>query len=248
MDLSEARLRQALGTRAFQYFAEVGSSNDAGLAWLADGASAGSVVVADEQMKGRGRLERAWYAPAGTALMFSYLLRPNADELPYVSMMGALAVCEVAEAFGAQVGIKWANDVQIGGRKLSGVLPEAAWRGDTLSGVVLGIGINARIDFTETPFAETAISLETVVGQINRAELLARLLERLDYWSGRLASDELFEAWQVRLNMIGRQVSINGVAGVVQGTAEMVDRQGGLHVRGDDGVLRRVIAGDIALG
>lgn len=248
MDLTEARLKQVLGRRPFQLFAEVGSSNDTGLAWLAEGAAAGSVVVAEEQTKGRGRLGRAWYAPAGTALMFSYLMRPKADELPYVSMTSALAVCEAVETLGANAGIKWANDVQIGGRKLCGVLPEALWRGEALGGVVLGIGINVRIDFTGTPFQETAVSLETLVGQVDRAELLARVLERLDFWSGRLAADALFDAWQARLNMIGRQVSINGAGGVVQGTAEMVDRQGGLHVRGSDGVLRRVIAGDIALG
>lgn len=248
MDLTEARLKQVLGERLFRYYAETGSSIDDGLAWLADGAAAGSVVVAEEQTKGRGRLGRAWYAPAGTALMFSYLLRPNTYELTFVSMMGALAVCEAVEPLGVKAGIKWPNDAQIGGRKLCGVLPEALWRGEELGGVVLGIGINVRIDFTGTPLQETAVSLETLVRQVDRADLLARVLERLDFWSARLATDELFEAWQARLNMIGRQVSINGAGGVVQGTAEMVDRQGGLHVRGSDGVLRRVIAGDIALG
>ena len=248
MDLSEARLQQVLGGRPFRYYTEIGSSNDVGLVWLADGAAAGSVVVADEQTKGRGRLGRAWYAPAGSALMFSCLLRPNADELAYVSMMGAVAVCEAADVLGAKAGIKWPNDAQIDGRKLCGVLPEAAWRGEELNGVALGIGINVRIDFRGTAFEDTAISLETMVGSVDRAELLARMLERLDHWSARLATDELFKAWQMRLNMIGRQVSISGAGGAVTGTAEMVDRQGALHVRDDDGVLRRVIAGDIALG
>ena len=244
MDLSEDLLFDILDGRPFRYFDVVGSTNDEAMNWLKNGAFAGSVVIADQQSKGRGRLGRSWFAPSGTALMFSFVLHPNADQLPFVSMAGALAVGEVAESFGANASIKWPNDIQIDGRKLCGVLPESAWDGDQLLGVVLGIGVNVRIDFTETPFAETAVSLETVVGAVARASLLAQLLERLDFWGARLSTDQLYDAWHSRLNMIGRNVTIKDIRGV----AESVDRQGALHIRDDAGSLQRVIAGDIALG
>ncbi len=154
------RLESALKPRSYEYYPQIGSTNDRAMAWLREGAAAGSVVIADEQTAGRGRMGRAWYAPPGTALMLSYLLRPNPDDLTYVGMMGALAVCETVEALGAHPGIKWPNDVQIDGRKLCGVLPEASWQDETLIGAVLGIGLNLRIDFRETAFAKTAISLE----------------------------------------------------------------------------------------
>jgi len=196
---------------------------------------------------------RVWYAPPNTALMLSYVLHPNANDLTYIGMMGALAVCEAVESLdakagGLQVGIKWPNDVQIDGRKLCGVLPEAAWQGDHLRGVIVGMGVNVRIDFTGTSFENTAISLETAIGSVNRLDLLLRLLERLDHWTERLSSGVLFDAWQARLVMIGKQVSISNANGTVAGIAETVDRQGALLVRDQAGTLQRVIAGDIALG
>ncbi|MFN8447264.1 MAG: hypothetical protein U0521_01350 [Anaerolineae bacterium] len=105
------------------------------------------------------------------------------------------------------------NDVQIDGRKLCGVLPEAAWQGETLVGAVLGIGINVRVDFSTTPLAATAISLEDAVGAVDRLDLLLRLLHRLDDWSARLASDALFERWRERLVMLGRRVTVAGAMG-----------------------------------
>ncbi len=210
MDFTSERLRRVLKARPFEFYEQIGSSNDRALAWLSEGAPSGSVVIADEQTKGRGRLGRAWYAPPGAALMFSYLLHPDAEALGYVGMMGALAVCEAVEASGARAGIKWPNDVQIDGRKLCGVLPEAAWQGERLIGAVLGVGLNVRIDFAATPFSETAISLENVVGAADRADLLVRLLDRLDHWSARLASDDLFDAWRGRLVMLGQRVSVAG--------------------------------------
>lgn len=249
-DLSEARLREVLGSRAFRFYPQIGSTNDEALAWLAEDAPNGSVIIADEQTKGRGRLGRSWFSPPGTALMFSYLLRPHLDELSYVGMAGALAVCEVVKSPDSSlpVGIKWPNDVQIVGRKLCGVLPEAIWQGNQLVGVALGIGINIRIDFADSPYAETAVSLETVSRPLDRAELLAHLLERLDFWAARLSSDQLFEAWRSRLVTLGQQVSISNNGGTVNGTAKEVERSGALIIDDNSGTLRRVIAGDITLG
>ena len=244
MDLTPERLRERLGARPFEFHPQIGSTNDRAMAWLDEGVAGGAVVLADEQVSGRGRMQRTWYAPPGAALMVSYSLRPPPDSLGFVGMMGALAVCETVESLGVRAGIKWPNDVQIDGRKLCGVLPESAWQGANLLGAVLGIGINVRIDFRNTQFAATAISLETVVGAVDRIDLLVKLLERLDYWSARLDSDALSESWRDRLAMLGQRVSVNGVEGI----AETVDRQGALLVREDSGVLQRMIAGDIALG
>ncbi len=180
--------------------------------------------------------------------MFSYILRPPATMLTYVGMMGALVVCELAESLGVEAGIKWPNDVQIDGRKLCGVLPEACWRGAELRGAVLGIGINVRVDFSQTEFADTAISLETAAGTLDRLLLLQNLLDRLDYWSLRLNSQALYEGWRSRLVMLGRRVSIRRIDGQVEGVAEAVDRNGALLIRSDSGALHRMIAGDIALG
>jgi BirA family transcriptional regulator, biotin operon repressor / biotin---[acetyl-CoA-carboxylase] ligase len=113
----------------------------------------------------------------------------------------------------------------------------------------LGIGLNVRIEFAGTPFENTAISVQSALKRpIDRLALLTVLLMRIDLWSENLLSDELFEAWKKRLRMLGTRVSVNTPDGLVTGTAENVDEQGALLLRMEHGELRRVIAGDIALG
>ncbi|MFN8528184.1 MAG: biotin--[acetyl-CoA-carboxylase] ligase [Anaerolineae bacterium] len=112
---------RALHPRPVRYFPSVGSTNDEALAWLAESAPEGAVVIADEQTKGRGRLGRVWYAPPGAALLFTVILRPSERVLSRMTMLGGLAVCETAQQMGLAAGIKWANDVQVNERKLSGV-------------------------------------------------------------------------------------------------------------------------------
>jgi BirA family biotin operon repressor/biotin-[acetyl-CoA-carboxylase] ligase len=249
MTLTGERLDTALRGRPFRFFNQIGSTNDEALRWLGEGVPSGSLVAADEQTHGRGRLGRTWYAPLGTALMVSYLLRPAVEDVPYVPMMGGLAVCETLSSLGVErVGLKWPNDVQIDGRKVCGVLPEVAWHGEKLIGVALGIGLNVRVDFAGTALAQTAISLEDAIGRVDRLDVLVRLLTRLDHWSARLGAEELYRAWRSRLTMIGQAISIQGVTGTVQGVAERVDRHGALWVRRDDESVQRVVAGDLALG
>ena len=168
-------------------------------------------------------------------------------------MLGAASIAEIIEHLGAtDVGIKWPNDVQLNGKKVSGVLSEAAWvanspHGGRLLGVVLGMGVNVRIDFSGTELAETAISIEPALGKaVNRLDLLGDLMGRIDYWYARIGSDELFEAWKSRLNMLGKMVTVQ--QGTIHGLAESVDASGTLLVRDEQGELRRVVAGDIALG
>lgn len=250
MDFSPDFLRTWLLPRPLRYFEQVGSTNDVALEWLREGAESGAVVVADEQTQGRGRLGRGWYAPPGTAIMLSVILRPPADAVGRMTMLGAVVVCELIERLGASdVSIKWPNDVRLNGRKVCGILPEAAWSGDELLGVVLGIGLNVRIDFTDTPFAETAISIEPALGRsVTRLSLVMALLTLLQRWERHAASDNLFQAWKRRLSMLGSRVTVNAPDGAVTGTAEDVDATGALLLRLDDGTLRRLIAGDIALG
>lgn len=237
-------IQTALAPRPFQFYERVDSTNDIALEWLRRNAPQGAVVIADEQVKGRGRLGRTWHNKPGTALILSIILKPEAKHLSRLSMLGALAVCETVEHLGiADVGIKWPNDVQVYGRKVCGILLEAIWEGDQLQGVVLGIGINVRVDFAGTELAETAISLETVLEKpISRLDLLVLLLNHLDYWS--IHTNMVFDAWKRRLNTLGQQIK----AGEIEGTAESVDDDGALLIRNREGNLDRVIAGDIALG
>jgi BirA family biotin operon repressor/biotin-[acetyl-CoA-carboxylase] ligase len=250
MTLSYERLSPRLHPRPVRFFEQIASTNDEALRWLRAGAPVGAVVIADEQLRGRGRKGRTWHTPPGVALAVSVVLRPPLSALHQVSMLGALAIAELADFTGCQsVSIKWPNDVQVAGRKLCGVLPEAAWDGERLLGVALGMGVNVRVDFGGTPLEQTAISLETALGKaLDRVELIDYLLARVDYWAARLNSAGLFTAWRQRLNTIGQVVTVDTGGEKVQGTAEAVDEQGALLVRDAAGALRRILAGDIGMG
>ena len=250
-DLSEDAIRTALAPRPTRYYAQAGSTNDLALDWLRNGAPTGSVVVADEQTSGRGRLGRAWYAPPGTALMLSVILRPPVTAVGRMTMLGAVAVCDLLSerVEPTVVGMKWPNDVRLNGRKVCGILPEAAWEGNRLLGVALGIGLNVRIDFRDTPFETTATSLESESGKpVDRLDLLVRLLRHVDAWAGKVESPVLYEAWRQRLTMLGQRVSVSNADGRIDGRAEAVDSQGALMLRMETGELRRVMAGDLFLG
>jgi BirA family transcriptional regulator, biotin operon repressor / biotin---[acetyl-CoA-carboxylase] ligase len=208
-------------------------------------------------VKGRGRLGRRWHTPPRTALIVSVILRPKPEYLSQITMLGALAICDMLERLSLpsypatvntwDVGIKWPNDVHLNGKKVSGVLSEAVWEGQELQGVVLGMGVNVRIDFSDTELADSATSIETVLGKrVERLDLLAELLAQVDSWYERLGEAFLFDSWKGRLNMLGKRVKLqDGVAG---GVAESVDESGALLVRGADHQLHRLTAGDITLG
>lgn len=245
MTLTQDRLIARLPHRPLRFYPQVESTNDLARNWLHEGASAGSVVIADEQLSGRGRLGRKWHTPPGVGLAVSVILRPKPANLPQITMLGALAIYDMLVNLGLpQVTIKWPNDVQVNGRKVSGVLAEAVWTGDQLAGVVLGMGINVRVDFTGTELADKAISIEPALGRpVDRADLAADLLAQVDKWQAGLGTVLLFETWKSRLATLGQPVSYAGFSGV----AENVSPDGALMIRLADGRVQPVLAGDVAV-
>ncbi len=239
-------LTKRLHPRPVKYFDSVASTQDIAFDWLREGALSGAVVVADEQVSGRGRRGRGWSTPPGTAIAMSVILRPDIDVLPQITMLGALAIAEMLDELGlADVAIKWPNDVLLNGRKVSGVLPEAVWEGDKLSGVSLGMGINVRVDFTGSELESTAISIEFALGKtVKRVDIVAAVLERINAY--KLGSPELFAAWKARLHTIGQPVSVMHQGESVTGLAEHVDTDGALLIRRENGEVVRLVAGDVA--
>jgi BirA family transcriptional regulator, biotin operon repressor / biotin---[acetyl-CoA-carboxylase] ligase len=249
MEFTQAILSTALAPRTVRFLPQVGSTNDLALEWLQQDAATGSMVITDEQITGRGRLGRQWYSPPGSALFVSMILRPSAEFHPQMTMLAAVAISDMLRKFGASdVAIKWPNDVLLHGRKVAGILPEAVWQNGQLQGVVLGMGINVRIDFGDTELAEKAISIEPALGHpVDRLELLVTLVDRLDSWYAAMG-DALFSAWKNRLHTLGTTVSIQTAQGVVHGLAEDVDTDGALWVRLADNRLERILVGDVSRG
>ncbi|MCA9914586.1 MAG: biotin--[acetyl-CoA-carboxylase] ligase, partial [Anaerolineae bacterium] len=213
---------------------------------LREGAAAGSAIIADEQRKGRGRKGRIWYTPPGVALAVSVILRPIPAFASRSSIVGALAVYDLCQYVGLDdVGIKWPNDVQVGGKKISGVLPEAVWDGSKLLGVILGMGVNIRNEF-DAELMPIATSIEASLGQpVDRLHLLEYLLERVDYWAERMSDAALITTWKGRLSMLGREVSVEEGNSRIVGEAVDVEADGALLIRIANGSIQRVLAGDL---
>jgi BirA family biotin operon repressor/biotin-[acetyl-CoA-carboxylase] ligase len=251
-----AGLLDGLPVPHIRYFESIGSTNDEALAWAADGADDGCLVVADLQTQGRGRLGRHWVTQSGAALAFSLILHPRQEELPHLgffSPLGAMAISQALEEnLGLDPQIKWPNDVLLGRRKAAGILVEAAWVGDSLQGMVIGIGLN--VSRAAVPPAEAlrfpATSVEESAGRpVDRLELLRAILSALFAWRPRLASQAFRQGWEQRLAFREEwvQVEEGGTESAASGQVVGIDAQGGLLLRDAAGAVRSIAVGDVHL-
>ena len=200
----------------------------------------GALVVADHQTAGRGRLGRSWDAPAGTALLFSCLLKPPPERtVPQLSLVAGIATADTLErTLGLSVQIKWPNDVMLRRRKVAGCLAEA--RDEA---VVLGVGVN--VNQTSDQLPPNAGSLRSLTGrEWDREEILSRVLEDLGRrYSEWLAGgiDAVYEGLGPRDFLRGRRVSVNGASGV----AAKINRDGSLEIDVGHGELVTVDSGEV---
>ncbi len=237
-----------------RYFDSIGSTNNEALAWGTSGARDLSLVIADEQTAGRGRLDRKWFTPKGTALAFSLILRPSAEEKPHLTRIVGLAAVAVADALrtrglGAQV--KWPNDILLDGRKVAGILIESVWSGDEVDCLVIGIGLNVlkgavpSADLLQFP----AISLEEALGSaVDRARLLHDILAGVIALRPHLGTDSFLASWEKALAFRGEQVQVEGGNEVpITGKLLGLESDGSLRLRGEDGRSVTVRFGDVRL-
>ena len=239
---------------AVRYFDSIGSTNDEALAWAANDAPDLSIVIADEQTAGRGRLDRPWFTPPSTALAFSLILRPTADEIPHLSRtvgLAALAIADTIGMLGLAPQIKWPNDILLNGRKVAGVLIELVWSGEDVDCVVVGIGIN--IAKTAVPSTDIlrfpATSLEHVLGEApNREKLLHDVLASFIALRPHMHSDSFMASWEKSLAYYGRQVRVEmGGEQSITGKVIGLEQDGSLKVQDEHGKIVTVRFGDVRL-
>ena len=252
----QARLARRRIGRRLHFLPEVDSTNRLTLQLAREGAPEGTVVLADRQTKGRGRLQRVWQSPPGCNLYVSFLFRPaiTAANAARITLMAGVAVAEMISFFcPAGVGLKWPNDVRIRGRKVSGILTEMKMTGDAVEAVVVGIGVNVnmvRADF-DPAHREVATSLREETGKICVREDAAFLLcEKLDQWYQILLNDGFMpirSRWLALSEMGGSLVRVLFQGEVQEGMFTGIDSDGALLLADALGSVRRITAGDVGI-
>ena len=214
-----------------------------------EGAAEGTCCVAQEQSEGRGRQARTWTASPGTALLVSLLLHGSPRRLAGLSLAAGLAVADMARDMGAEVRLKWPNDVlSSDGKKLAGILAEVEPRSE-VPAIVLGIGINLTVD--DFPTAIAGASLHRLIGRpADWSEalttLLPRLRQRLDVVDAS-GIPGLRDDWSAMAVGLGEPVRATIGTHEITGVALGIDDDGALLIN-SDGNITRLIAGDVHVG
>ena len=239
--------------RALHCFAELDSTNTTARELAAQGAVHGTVVIADAQRAGRGRLGRAWASPAGKNLYLSAVLRCDlaTERLPQISLLAGVAVCETVREWCAAE-IKWPNDVLAGGRKVAGILTEM--EGATTGRIVvpgIGVNLNSELDDFPAELRDKAGSVRLVAGAaVDRARFTARLLSNLEVRYEQWRRDgfaPIAAAWRGLAPLIGRHIRVQEPGRMVEGTVIDIADDGALRLRLADGGEHRVVAGDVTV-
>ena len=251
-----------------RFFDQIDSTNTEAALWAAQEGPDISLVLADEQIAGRGRHQRSWYTPPNSALAFSLILRLNnhSSENSGVNLeddnatlrwtaLGALAVClALQELYAIKPEIKWPNDVLIKEQKVAGILVEAHWQVDMLQAIILGIGIN--IAPSSVPRDELllypATCVEAGVGYpVQRYELLKAIIQNIITWRQYIHSPEFIQTWDGLLAFKGQRVTIlEGIPTkptALVGTLIGLDQQGRLKLLDGQGKELRLVNGELTL-
>jgi len=231
------------------YFDRIDSTNLKARA-LAPDCPNGTVIVAEQQLEGRGRMGREWESPRG-GVWFSVILKPDMspDHIYRLTLVAGLSVAKVLVDMGIPAQIKWPNDIIIHEKKVCGILTEVDAEMDVVNFVILGIGINANIELDSLPplVHVNATSLkEETGGSIDRVLLIQRLLNQLEediitFMKGDFAS--ILSGWKKHSATLNRRVKIITRFKTIEGEAVGIDHDGALVVELDDGTLEKEITG-----
>ena len=235
---------------------EIDSTNNAAKRLAREGAAEGTVVVAESQTGGKGRLERQFFSPKGKGIWFSVVLRPKflPQEAPKCTLLAAVAVARAMTEFGLKPGIKWPNDLLYDNKKLVGILTEMSAEMDGINYIVIGTGINVNIAPEEFPeeLRSVATSLSQMKGEnLPRVKFFQAVLRALDDLYAKVQVEgfaPVLKEWRQYSITLGQEVKVIGVRDgeVYYGKAVDIDDEGALLVDTAAG-RQRVLAGDVSI-
>ncbi|MBI4685247.1 MAG: biotin--[acetyl-CoA-carboxylase] ligase [Nitrospirae bacterium] len=249
------------------------STNVMAMKLAENGAGNGTVVIADSQSKGKGRLGRTWTSPSGMNVYMSIILRPEIEpkDATLLTIMSAVACARaIRNISGLHVGIKWPNDLMASDKKIGGILTEMKSDPDRIIFAVIGIGINVNMNQKDFPseIKPIATSIREELnnppsppfgkggmggfgkGEISRTHIIAGILNEMDRWYGILrkkGKTPLLDEWREFSSTLGRKVRVSAGSQTFTGIAEDIDDEGMLLVRLSSGGLKKISAGDVML-
>jgi len=252
------RLSASVVARQLYVFGAVDSTNAVLRRLAREGAVEGTVVVADAQTAGRGRLGQPWFSPPEVNLYASVLFRPSfhPHEAARFSLITSLAAADAIHDLGLAPAIKWPNDVLVKGKKVAGALVECPTRGDRIDFLVLGMGVNVNVEESALqaalgPAAAAATSLSAVAGHtLDRNVVAAAYLSRLDAWARRYqaeGAEPILAAWRERDVLTGRRIEARSSRSAVEGRALGVDGHGQLVLEQTGGRRHAVLTEEIRI-
>jgi BirA family biotin operon repressor/biotin-[acetyl-CoA-carboxylase] ligase len=216
-----------------------------------EGAVEGTIIIADEQTAGRGRLGREWLSPPNSSISLSIILRPNVAQLPQLNMAASLAVVRsIEEVTGLTPAIKWPNDVLLNGKKVSGILIENILEGRDLSAAIVGIGVNVGLDLSSFPdISAVATSLSTELGrEVSRRGVLLSLINEFEQLYQELRCDRsIYEMWLTRVETLKKAVRVKSGDAIEEGYVESINTDGSLVLRRPDGSMITMVAGEVTM-
>ena len=249
-----ASIKHQLNTRfvgqQLYYFPSLSSTMETANTMAKEGATEGTVVIANEQTSGKGRSGNVWISPRGN-LAISIIFKPQLNILPQLIMVASLAVVQtIRKATGIEAQIKWPNDVLIKGKKVCGILIENELKNNRVNFAVIGIGINVNLDpsvFPEISAIATDLSHEAGK-EISETDLTAVLLSELEQlYLEAQAGTPVHKQWQERLETLGKWIHVRSGKSIEEGKAETATEHGNLILRHADGSLTEIVAGEVTV-
>ncbi len=254
--LTEIELKWQLNTniigKKIHSYKEIDSTNELATKLALSGEKEGSVVIAEYQTKGRGRLGRKWLSPRGKGAYFSIILRPDIlpREIPVITLLSSLSVAKtIREVLDLPSFIKWPNDVLINKQKVCGILTELNGEMDKVNFVVIGIGININTKKELLPEGASSLSIEKGK-EIQRLDFTKMVFESLDKYykvfnEGKIL--DIIKEYKRLSAVLDTDVKITSHDKSLSGRAVDVDKEGALILRMDSGFHERVLAGDVSI-
>ncbi|MDD4980174.1 MAG: biotin--[acetyl-CoA-carboxylase] ligase [Candidatus Omnitrophica bacterium] len=236
--------------KKIRYFDTVSSTMDVALQSGIEGSGEGTLILAETQTKGRGRLGREWFSPKYKGIYFSLILKPKIllNQTPLLTLMAAVSICEaIKEKIALTCQIKWPNDILLHHKKIGGILTELNAEADLSRFVAIGIGLNVNND-KKTLLAGATSLKEQVREEVNRPDLLREILHKIEenyLIFQKQGSRHIIDKWREWNVSLGRRVRVACQKIHIEGQALDIDTDGGLLIRDDSGLVQKVMSGDV---